>query len=121
MNDSINTKLFDRFSDNVIEIIGDIPQIIENYADDLAGLAGSKPETSPLPLDPGEMAYLRALLSGGDWKSAAKSAGKLPSLLNDSINTKLFDRFSDNVIGIIGDIPQIIEDYADDLALLLKG
>ena len=70
---------------------------------------------SGLPTDPAESAFLRALLSGGDYVSAAKSAGTMVSILADSINEKLFDMFGDTVIDFSGDCPEVIEDYADEL------
>ena len=39
----------------------------------------------------------------------------MPSILADSVNEKMFDLFSDNIIDFSEDIPNIIEDYADDL------
>ena len=83
--------------------------------------AENLPEENALPIDAGETAFLTALLTGGDWKGAAKSAGSLPSLLCDSINDKLFDLFSDTVIEITDDVPKVIEDYADELSAKLKG
>ena len=79
------------------------------------------PEENALPIDAGETAFLTALLTGSDWKGAAKAAGSLPSLLCDSINDKLFDLFSDTVIEITDDVPKVIEDYADELSAKLKG
>jgi len=57
-----------------------------------------------------ESDYLRRLLCGEVYK------GQTPvSLLCDSINEKLFERFSDTVIDFFGDSPQIIEDYREEL------
>ena len=77
------------------------------------------PEKSSLPLSDGEIAFLRALLSGGDWSAAAKNCGSMPSLLADSINEELFDNFGDTVIAFEGESPYIIEDYAEELAEML--
>lgn len=66
-------------------------------------------------LSAAETDFLRALLSGGDWKAAAREAGSLPSLLADSINEKLFDNFGDTVIDCSTDLPEIIPDYTDEL------
>jgi len=84
-----------------------------------------KAETAPdntgnSPLNEGEAAFLRTLLLGGDWKSAAAGNGFLPSVLCDSINEKLFDTFGDTVIDSSDDFPVIIEDYADDLKNMLN-
>ena len=67
-----------------------------------------------------ETAFLRALLSGGDWKAAARNAGSLPSLLADSINEKLFDNFGDTVIDCSSDVPELIPDYSDELNDLIR-
>lgn len=36
--DRINETLFDHFSDTVIEFNGDVPSVIEDYADELKGM-----------------------------------------------------------------------------------
>ena len=72
-----------------------------------------------MPIDAGEAGFLRALLEGGDWQSAAKNCGSMPSIIAESINEKLFDDFGDTVIGFDGDVPFIIEDYADELRDML--
>ena len=72
-------------------------------------------ESRPSLLDTAEQLFLAALLSGGNYKEAAKNAGSMPSILADSINDKLFDEFGDTVIDFSSDSPQIIEDYAEDL------
>jgi len=70
---------------------------------------------SASPLTANEKLFLQALLSGGDWASAAREVGEMPSLLADSINEKLFGFFGDTVIDCSADVPVIIEDYADEL------
>ncbi|MCR4780007.1 MAG: TerB N-terminal domain-containing protein [Ruminiclostridium sp.] len=77
------------------------------------------PEDSVLPLNDGELGYLRCLLYGGDANAAAKSAGSMPSLLADAINDKLFDMFGDTVIELSGGEPSVIEDYTDELKGLI--
>lgn len=67
------------------------------------------------PLTDAEILFLRALLRGGDWAAAAKNAGTMPSILADSINEKLFDFFGDTVIDMSTDVPELIEDYIDEL------
>ena len=39
----------------------------------------------------------------------------MPSILADSINEKLFDFFGDTVIDMSTDVPELIEDYIDEL------
>ena len=67
------------------------------------------------PLSVGETLFLKALLNGGDWASAAKNSGEMPSILADSINEKLFDLIGDTVIDMSNDTPELIEDYIDEL------
>ena len=67
------------------------------------------------PLDADEKEFLIALLYNGDIAAAAKKCGKMPSILADSINEKMFEVFSDNIIDFSEDIPQLIEDYTDEL------
>lgn len=67
------------------------------------------------PLDENEKAFLNALLTGSDYSETARKAGILPSVLADSINEKLFDIFGDTVIDFGSDIPELIEDYIDEL------
>lgn len=74
------------------------------------------PEEAPAvpgdpPLTPAEYRLLQCLLYGGDtgWVQAS---GCLLSVLVDGINEKLYDTFLDSVLD---DVPQVIEDYIDDL------
>lgn len=76
-------------------------------------------EHTDSPLSDSEKRFLSALLSGGDWSVAAREAGEMPSLLSDSINDKLFDIFGDTVIDYSADVPEIIEDYIDELRRLV--
>ena len=43
------------------------------------------------------------------------------SVVVDSINEKLYDRFGDTVIVFNEDIPELLEDYAGEVAGLLGG
>ena len=67
------------------------------------------------PLDCDERMFMAALLYGGSASEAAKKCGKMVTMLADSVNEKLFDIFSDTVIGFSGDEPYIIEDYTYEL------
>ena len=83
--------------------------------------AQDEPEpASDLPLAPEEYGFLQALLYGGDWRQAAKDCGKLPSLLTEAVNEKLFDLFGDTVIDDAGDVPELIEDYTDELKGMIQ-
>lgn len=77
-------------------------------------------EDDDFPLSGGEISFLEAVLEGSGWKEAASAAGSMPSLLTDSINEKLYDLFSDTVLGQDGDTPFVIEDYTDDIRHLIQ-
>lgn len=72
-----------------------------------------------LPIDSGEICFMRALLYGGNISEAAKSCGRMVSILADSINDKLFDLFSDTVIDFSAGEPALIEDYTDELRQMI--
>ena len=67
------------------------------------------------PLSDAETAFVKALLSGGDYDAEARKFGCMTSILADSVNEKLFDDFGDTVILFEDDVPCIIEDYIDEL------
>ena len=73
------------------------------------------PITEDCPLDNAEKEFLTALLYNGDYCKVSAKSGKMPSILADSVNEKMFDLFSDNIIDFSEDIPHIFEDYIDDL------
>ena len=101
--------------------------LIDNEDDtvqEAADTAPAEPEIQPESnasglLNEAETAFLRALLCGGDWKAAAREHGTLPSLLADSVNDKLFDSFGDTVIDCSADVPELIEDYSDELKTII--
>ncbi|MDO5108023.1 MAG: tellurite resistance TerB C-terminal domain-containing protein, partial [Coriobacteriaceae bacterium] len=67
--------------------------------------------SAPAGLSAEDAAYLRALLDG----VPAEAPGGMPSLAADRINEALFDLVGDTVIEFEGDVPRIVEDYADDV------
>lgn len=71
-------------------------------------------------LDTAEYEFMQCLLYGGDWHAAVKKHGKMLSILADSVNEKLFDIFGDTVIVFDGDVPELIEDYTDELKGYIK-
>ena len=68
-------------------------------------------QSAPAGLSAEDAAYLRALLDG----VPAEAPGGMPSLAVDRINEALFDLIGDTVIEFDGDVPRIIEDYAEDV------
>ena len=59
--------------------------------------------------------FLYSLLYGVSFGDKLLKAGKMVSVVAESVNEKLFDFFSDTVIDFDGEKPYIIEDYIDEL------
>lgn len=66
-------------------------------------------------LDKDEKDFLFALLFDEDIMDVARKCRKTPSILADSINQKMFNHFSDNIIDFSGDVPYFINDYIDEI------
>lgn len=75
----------------------------------------SEPITEDCPLDRSEKEFLISLLYNGDYCGISAKYRIMPSILADSVNEKMFDLFSDNIIEFSEDFPHIIEDYINDL------
>lgn len=67
-----------------------------------------------------EYEFMKCLLYGKNYSDLIKSNGLMLSVLIDSINEKLFDRFCDTVITYEGDKSELIEDYEDELKEILE-
>ena len=93
------------------EEISELRQSEENVCED----EKSCESCCELPLDNDEICFMKALLYNGNIADIAKSCGKMVSILADSVNEKLFDRFGDTVIEFTGDLPALIEDYTEEL------
>ncbi len=72
------------------------------------------------PLNDAEYRFMQCLLYGGDAVETARNAGTMPSLLADSVNEKLFDIFGDTVLELSGGVPEVIEDYTEELKGLIS-
>ena len=70
-------------------------------------------------LTPDEAALLIHLLAGGEVREFERTHHCMASVLVDSINEKLYDKFADICIDASGGEPTIIEDYAPELRALL--
>ncbi len=68
-----------------------------------------------------EIKYLDALINGGDHQAICRETGIIPSVMADNVNERLFDIIGDTVIEFIGDSPQIVEDYKDDLKTFIEN
>ena len=69
----------------------------------------------PFGLDETEYAVLRALLYGEDAQAVLRGKNILLSVVTDGINEKCFDTFADTVLVFDGDVPQVLEDYTEEL------
>lgn len=103
----------DENEDNIPEAA---PAVFEEYIE--AVPCDSK--DNDIPLEENEYELLRCLLYGISTDILRNKKGVMLSVLADSINDKLFDMFGDTVIAFNGDIPEIIEDYADELKGIVK-
>ena len=83
--------------------------------------AGAVPEDTGLPLDGTQINVLRALLRGDRPEALIREKHMLPSLTADLINEALFDDIGDTVLMCEDDMLFLVEDYRDDLALMLEG
>lgn len=82
---------------------------------DLQPKISEKKEENPYGLDEYEFLFLHSLLYGVSFGDKLLKAGKMVSVVAESVNEKLFDFFSDTVIDFDGEKPYIIEDYIDEL------
>ena len=78
-----------------------------------------EPCANQTPLDDTEYRFMQCLLYGGDYNILIKK-GVMLSVIADSVNEKLFDEFGDTVIEFVGETPELIEDYADDLKGMIQ-
>lgn len=78
-------------------------------------------QTEYTGLDPVLLAILRALLGGASPDGIIQEHQLMPSVVADSINEALWDDIGDSVIECEGEELQLVEDYIEDLELLIGG
>ncbi len=94
-----------------------------------APVMGSAPHGAPSDgdddyeeeLGPTEAEFLRLLLAGEPYDELLKSSRKSADVLADSINETFFDRFGDIVIDMSSGLPELIEDYKEELEEIING
>ena len=74
-----------------------------------------------LPLDPLPLQILHQLLQGKPVSSLILENRLMPSILADTINEALFDEIGDTVLLCENDELSLVEDYREDLTMLLGG
>ena len=67
------------------------------------------------PLNDTEYRFMQCLLYGRSYAQVIKESGMILSVIADSVNEKLFDLIGDTAIIFDGDIPELTEDYIDEL------
>lgn len=74
-----------------------------------------EPEEEDITITGIESRFLKCLLYGKAYDELIRANGLMLSVLVDTVNEKLYDRFSDTVIIFTGDKPELIDDYIDEL------
>ena len=102
----------------IVEEEQEEPEEPEEDAEPLPETENSAEESKDNILERSERRLLHALLYG-ESLSWLQEEGLMSSVLVDSINEKLFDRFGDTVL--LDDLcPEVIEDYAEELKEMVK-
>jgi hypothetical protein len=70
--------------------------------------------------DQAECILLRGLLYGEPYQDFLREHRIMLSIVVDAVNEKLFDYFADTTIVFDGDVPQILADYQEEVAAILK-
>ena len=81
--------------------------------------SGSAGETAPGILSPQDAAIVRSLLNGGYPAEIISENHLMPQVVADRINEALFDDVGDSVIECEDDRLSLVEDYIDDITLLI--
>lgn len=75
----------------------------------------AKAVPNPFNLTETEMQVLRLLMEGKNPEPDLRKKGVLLSVVTDSINEKCFDTFGDTVLVYESDLPEVVEDYMEEL------
>ena len=76
---------------------------------------------APVLLDPVLLTVVRTLMRSEDPRSILKANSILPEIAADSINEALFDEFGDNVVLCEDGHLSLVNEYAEDLQLMLDN
>ena len=81
-----------------------------------------KPAAIEIPsLDDTQAQILLSVMRGEPVAGLIRERALMPSVVTDAINEALFDEIGDNVLMCEGDEITLVEDYREDLELLLEG
>ncbi len=92
--------------------------IVEEAPEETTAPAAAEEDESSLSSV--EYRFMECLLYGNAYDELVRSKGLMLSVLVDTINEKLFDKFNDTVIVFNGDKPELIEDYIDELKGIIR-
>ena len=81
-----------------------------------------KPAAIEIPsLDDTQAQILLSVMRGEPVAGLIREKALMPSVVTDAINEALFDEIGDNVLTCEGDEITLVEDYREDLELVLEG
>lgn len=72
-------------------------------------------------LNDAELTLLRSLLEGIPYEEYLRERHLMLSVVVDAVNEKLYEHFGDTVIVFDGEVPEVLEDYAQEAAALVYG
>ena len=78
--------------------------------------AGQVPAAEEIPVT-----ILRGLLKGEDVQTLIRQKRLMPSVIADTINERFYEEIGDTVVLCENDILHIVEDYREDLEMILGG
>ena len=88
----------------------------------MAGPVMAGPSAAELLLpDAAHREILLAVMRGEPVAERIRNSRSMPSVVTDAINEALFDEIGDNVLACDGEEISLVEDYREDLDLLLGG
>lgn len=88
--------------------------IVDEETEEITAPDEPKPANNT-ELSDDEFAFMQKMLYGEDYESFLHKKGIMLSVIVDCVNEKLFDLFGDTVIDFNGDVPELIEDYIEEL------
>ena len=109
-----NRLIVEMDGDEITQTVSEIP-LVDSESDGQDIVPNKENVLCDIKLDDFEMYFLSCLLNGEDYTAEFKKRGIMVSVISDYVNDRLFEIFEDTVIEFNGDLPQIVEDYEEDL------
>lgn len=101
-----------------IDIVSDkysVPENISNETKIVPNKNINGDEEQNALLDSDEKLFLSLLISGENYESFLQDKNIIPSIIIDGINEKMYDIFGDTAIIFDGDIPELVDEYIEEL------